>query len=273
RILPSQWQQYVQSGLRASYDEWLQQMFAAKPAPGMTPTFWRRHRHDRLVERWAAAVGPERVTVVVLDEADRDGLLRVFERLVGLTEGTLAAEEDLENRSMTLPEIELIREFNRAFRKEGLGTPLHTKVMRYGAALYMKQRRPSADEARIETPQWALDRALEVEAEIVAGIGASGVRVVGDLDCLAAKSEGGVEGAAQPPVMIPPAIAARAMMGVLISTGVARAGTGPNGVHLFARAEPIELARLSNTQLASVLLARGRGEVARRVRSRIRRRP
>ena len=39
-------------------------------------------------------VGAENVTVVVLDEEDRDDVLRVFERLLGLRSGTLEAEDD-----------------------------------------------------------------------------------------------------------------------------------------------------------------------------------
>ncbi|MBA2700266.1 MAG: hypothetical protein H0U58_01015, partial [Chloroflexi bacterium] len=124
RILPSQWQQYVQSGMRASYDTWLDEMFN-KPNTKLVPTFWQRHRHDRLVARWAEVVGPQNVTVVVLDEGDHAMVLRTFETLLGLSTGILVADEDLENRSMTFAEAEVVRAFNIAFREEGLGTPLH----------------------------------------------------------------------------------------------------------------------------------------------------
>ena len=83
RIVPSQWQQFVQSGLRQSYDDWLDVMFKGPP-PTPMPTFWFRHRHDQLIARWADVVGPERVTVVALDDADHGMILRVFEQLTGL---------------------------------------------------------------------------------------------------------------------------------------------------------------------------------------------
>ena len=113
KILPSQWQQYVQSGMRVGFDDWLE-MKLRRPAGSVTPTFWRRHRHDRLIERWAEVAGPERMTVIALDDRDHGMVLRVFEGLPGLRAGTLVAPPDLVNRSMTLPEIEAVRAFNIA---------------------------------------------------------------------------------------------------------------------------------------------------------------
>ena len=181
RIVPSQWQQFVQSGLRQGYDDWLEVMFNGPP-PDPTPTFWFRHHHDELVARWADVVGADNVTVVALDDANHAMVLRVFERLVGLREGTLVADRDVSNRSMTMPEIEVVRAFNELAVAEGLSGPLQTKVMRLGAAAYMKTREPEPDEPRIETPQWALDRAGEIAVGMVERIRASGVRIVGDLD-------------------------------------------------------------------------------------------
>jgi hypothetical protein len=79
RVMPSQWQQYVRNGLRLGYEQWLEQMLRRPPYDRPTPSFWRRHRHDRLVERWVSATGPDRVTVVAVDDRDRDALMRTFE--------------------------------------------------------------------------------------------------------------------------------------------------------------------------------------------------
>ena len=94
RIVPSQWQQYVQSGMRTSYEHWLDAVFTATPG-SLTPSFWRRHRHDELIARWADVVGPERVTVISLDDRDHGMVLRVFERLTGMLEGTLVAPPEV----------------------------------------------------------------------------------------------------------------------------------------------------------------------------------
>ena len=115
KILPSQWQQYVQSGLRASYGPWLDAMLN-QPDTKLSPSFWHRHRSDRLVARWADVVGPDRVTAVVVDETDREMILRTFERLLGLVERTLTLQDDLANRSLTLQEIEAVRALNRDLR-------------------------------------------------------------------------------------------------------------------------------------------------------------
>jgi hypothetical protein len=285
KILPSQWQQFVQAGLRESYDQWLHTMFDA-PAGAPTPTFWLRHRHDQLIARWAEVVGPQNVTVVALDDRDQPMVLRVFERLLGLRDGTLAVEPDLTNRSMTLPEVEVVRAFNASFRAEGLATPLHTKVMRYGAAAYMKTRVPEPDEQRIETPGWAIDRAAAVAREMVDNIGASGVRVIGDLEGLTLVPAIRPEADRPPEVEITPRIAASAAMGVLLASGMARGGTtglssasdgledvapDPDGYVPRPSVEPLALVRLSTLQVAGVLLRRTQSAVGARLH-RIRRR-
>ena len=227
RLLASQWQQYVQSFMRLSYDDWLDAVFNEPPGT-VTPTFWRRHRHDELVERWAAVVGPERVSVVVIDEDDHDHVLRVFEQLLGLRAGTLVADDDAANRSMTLAEIEAVRAFNNAFWDAGLRNALYHRVMHFGAAAYMKQRAPKPNEPRVETPQWALDRSGELAREMVARIAASGVRVIGDLQALTVVPASRQSGKLQPEVCIPPDIAAAMAMGIAVVSGAARGNSRVN---------------------------------------------
>ena len=230
KILPSQWQQYVQAGVTASYQRWLNAMLRSEWSR-LTPTFWRRHRHDQLIERWAEVAGPERMTVIALDDRDHGMVLRVFEELTGLRAGTLVAPPDLVNRSMTLPEIEAVRAFNISFRAEGLGRDLLGKVMTFGAAPFMKLRVPDPSEPRVETPQWALDRAAEIAREMVDNIAASRVRVIGDLERLAAppapgEPRSGRERRAS--VELTPAVAARMSMGVALTSGVGRQRVTPS---------------------------------------------
>ncbi len=263
RILASQWQQHVQGGMQQPFDAWLASTFAAHDR-GTATLFWRRHRHDALVERWAEVVGRERVTVVVVDERDHAFLLRSFERLVGVREGTLVAVPDRSNRSLTLPEVEALRAFNVAYKVEDLGKAVYAKAIRFGAARYLREREPAPDEPRVETPQWALDRAVEISTGMVAGIAAAGVRIVGDLDSLAAPQRSRLAGAQQPVPCIPPEIAARLAMGIVISSGLARRSTKGAVRHV----EPSELARVPTRDLASILARRARGAVLRRVRPR-----
>ena len=138
KIMPSQWQQYVQNGLRMGYEDWLKHMLRKAPYEQPTPSFWRRHRHDRLVARWARAVGADRVTVVVVDDRDRGGLLRTFEALLGLPERLLQPVPDTANRSLTLAETEMLRNLNKEFRGNGLPDELYSTLVRNGAVMHMK---------------------------------------------------------------------------------------------------------------------------------------
>lgn len=266
RILPSQWQQYVQSGMRTSYDAFLDAQFN-QPVGSHTPTFWRRHRHDQLIERWRDVVGADRVTVVVLDEGDRDMVLRTFEQMAGLRSGTLVARSDLTNRSMTMPEIEAVRAFNAALYDEGLGKPEQSRLMHFGAAPYMRTRMPPADEPRVETPQWALDRVAALSGEMVDAIAAAGVRVIGDLDRLRVVDPRSSDVDLSAPVPIPAEIAGRMAMGVLVATGGARKSSRSGW---FSFVEPLEVVRIPTWQLGGILVGRLRAAALNRLRRPVR---
>lgn len=218
KILPSQWQQYVQDGLVDAYDDWLDAMFNQPPYRKPTPSFWRRHRHDQLVARWAAAVGAENVTVVVLDEADRPLPVRVFERFTGLPEGSLNPEHEAANRSLTRDEAEIVRAFNRQYKEHGWPREVYQKFMRFGSARYLKERAPFRHEERVETPQWALDAATELGGEIAAAIATSGVRIIGDIEALGTKPPANGSAGTEE-TRVPAELAARMAIGVLRATG------------------------------------------------------
>ena len=277
RILPSQWQQYVQNQLTLSFDDWLHAMLDGDPTT-VTPSFWRRHRHDEVIGRWADVVGRDRLTVVVLDDAVRDQVLHVFEGLAGLRAGTLQADHDLDNRSLTLPEAELIRSFNEAYRAESLSPTLYQHVMRFGAALHLHGRQPAADEAPVVLPAWSLAPVAATARSIVDGIAALGVPVIGDLELLAAVPAAGPP--STPRVEVPADVGARAALGVLLASGLARGGaasaTTPSAATAWddrppplpARrpvAEPLELVRVPTLQLGLVILRRWRAAAAGRV--------
>jgi hypothetical protein len=219
RIMPSQWQQYVQNGLRMGYGNWLEHMLGKPPYEKPTPSFWRRHRHDRLVERWVRAVGPERVTVVVVDDRDRDALLRTFEALLGVDRNLLCAVPDAANRSLTLAETEMLRNLNKEFRAHELPDELYSRLVRNGAVIHLKNTcAPAPDDARITTPAWAVEAATKIAAEAATRIAALGVRVIGDLALLSAVPE------QAPPRAAPglaPEVAAQALYGALAAAAAA----------------------------------------------------
>lgn len=220
RLIPSQWQQYIQTGYDVGYEGWLRAMFSESPPPSLTPSFWVRHRHDELTARWAEAVGPENVTVVVLDPRDHDHVLRVFEQLVGLPPGLLTLQGDLSNRSLTFAEIEVVRAFNARFKQEGWPDSAHFRYLRNGVIRAMRTRQPAAGEAKIVTPAWAQDRIAALTETMVPGIRALGVRVVGDLDDLIATAArpDAADRPTTPEVSVE--VASLALLGALEQTGV-----------------------------------------------------
>jgi hypothetical protein len=283
RILPSQWQQSVQSGLEARYADWLDALFAhaddetAADDDGRERAgrgFWYRHRHDHLVARWAKVVGPERITVVVLDDRDRARVLRVFEALTGLRDGTLEEQRELTNRSMTQPEAEVVRAFNAAFWRAGLGLRLHDRLLLRGAGLRMKQREPSPDWARIETPQWALERAGAIATDAIANIAASGVRVVGDLAALTVLPAGSAATAEPAGSRVPAEVAAELALGILFAGGLADEGgdatTKRQATKAVAAGGTFDTTGIPSSVLARDLARRARAAATRRIRRRAR---
>jgi hypothetical protein len=255
-ILPSQWQQYVAAGSTIGYEPWLESVFADSGQSDAT-RFWHRHRHDMLIARWAEVVGPGRVTVVVVDDDNREVVLRAFEALVGLPAGILVAEPDRQNRSFTVAETELLRALNAALARAVDDPNLRLNLGLYGSAAVMRLRVPGASEPRIETPAWAAQRAAEAQRGIVDGIEQQGVRVVGDLGMLATRTSRPTperDGAAGENAAWPEIVAA-AGVGALAATGLAR-GTRSR-----------ELAPLSTERLARVAYQRFRDGLRLRLRS------
>ena len=215
RILASQWQQFVQNRLATSYPAWLAAVLG-DDATTETPSFWRRHRHDELVRRWAACAGPERVTVVVLDEGDPEALLRTFEELVTVDVGTLDPGDVSANRSLRYAEVELLRRFNEQWRARDWSEADYTRLVRFGAVRHLQVRRPGEDEARILTPPWAVARAQEVSARVVTAVTETGVEVIGDLHSLTQGLPSSAVGTNDPADTVPLGVAARFAAGLAL---------------------------------------------------------
>jgi hypothetical protein len=219
KILPSQWQQYMQNGYCMPYLEWLEGILSDPPSTP-TPGFWRRHRHDELVARWAAAAGAENVTVIVVDESDRLMLLRTFEAMLALPNGFLEPAEGTTNRSLTLAEAEVVRMLNEEFKRREWPARSYARFMRYGAVERLKARQPAPDEPRIVTPAWACKRAAEIGAEMARNISSLGVRAVGDLSSLGAEPPEAAPDSAPAVPMLPAEAAAQAILGAFHAGGV-----------------------------------------------------
>ena len=269
KILASRWQQNVQEGVAYTYVDWLTAVLKDRESE-LSQKFWSRQQHAELVSRWARVVGPDRVTVLVVDDAHRNALMRDVEQLLGLKSETLRLPVDLLNRSLTAPEAEAIRMFNVAFKAANLSNALRHKLMSRGGALLLKTRAAAPGEARILTPAWADVAAQNIAKEMMASIAASGVRVIGDLSLLTkgldASAIGEMDDAA---VKVAPETAASLALGVLIATGAARGYE--HGSRVPAWAEPEELRRVPTRNLLSVAAKRQVQALLLRVRNLVRR--
>lgn len=218
KITPSQWQQYVQNGLRATFEKWLDGLLNKPPYDQPSPSFWRRHRHADLIERWANVVGRDRVTVIVVDDSDATMLMRTVEQLLDLEAGTLVPEEDRTNRSLTWPEAELLRRLNQTHVKQSWPDETYAEIIRRGVVREIKSYPPHKDQPRISLPDWA-QPALEQNArDSVAAIRAAGVRVIGDLSALAQPIvQDRTSGSEN--LLVHPEVAAHAVIGVIRASG------------------------------------------------------
>jgi hypothetical protein len=227
KILTSQWQQYIQNNMkRASLDRFLHETLDPEPQPTESG-FWRRHRHDQLVARWSAPIGAQNLTVVVVDDREPALILRAFERMTGLREGTLTPNRNPINRSLTLAETEIVRAYYMLMEEQGFNPRVYRKGVSIRPALYLKeQRNPGPEEAKIQLPEWAAERTRHISATIVEGIRNSGVRVIGDLDSLR-RATGSSD---TRDVHIPAELAAHLAVGMLAKSGLARKKSEPKAI-------------------------------------------
>jgi hypothetical protein len=252
KILPSAWQQQVQAGSRLTYAAWLKAVLEGHDAIKTYQRFWERHDHAAVLARWVSVVGPERVTLVVLDEHDRALPYRSFESLLGVPHGTLREVASRANRSMTGAEAELIRRINLEIFSHDITWDEYSSWVRLGAAQrIVSERTPGSDEPRTYTPRWALERATEMGAGYVERIRDLGLNVIGELSTLAPP----VPETEQPvleedPTSVPMEVAVEAVLGSAFSSrNPAAAAPDPAAGPDLSTVADRELARLLGSRL------------------------
>lgn len=214
-ILPSQWCQSLKSARFEEFDAWLERVFS-RAKPPMSDRFQRAQDQAGIVERWSNIVGPDKVTVVIVDKSQPDLLGHAFEDLLGLPRDFLSAENNngaTSNRSMTLTEAEYIRRINKTLADESVDWTTYTRVFRNGVIdRILAKRVPPPDEPRVRLPTWAAELAVERGRTYADAIAQSGVRVVGDLASLYAPTSQSSSDAA---VNLPPDLGVEAVVGAV----------------------------------------------------------
>jgi len=180
-MLASSWQQRVRNEGVKGFEAWLRSLFAKDGSGVMRAWFWERYGLSQLIDRWGAAVGPENITVVVLDPSDRSMLLRSFDELLGLPADTLQPDTQNKNESLPYPEIEVLRHFNKLYTASGGDRVEWVDTVRRHALLRVRTAEEQVFQAsRIDTPRWAARAANEVVEGWITVLETSGVRVLGD---------------------------------------------------------------------------------------------
>ena len=257
-VLVSSWQQFLKGGTTHTFERWLRAVLADPPEQRVTASFHLRADQAGVVRRWADAAGADHVTAVVVDKARPTQLTDAFEALLDLPAGFLVDSSlgGLQaNRSMSLPESELMRQVNLAIKGAGVTWGEYEALLREGGiARLLQSRTPGSEEPSLRLPRWAAERASALGRAYADGIEASGVAVVGDLEVLARPVEGDDEGPAKPRRV--PVDAAAAMV---VGTLSAALGRGPS---LEDRAEvPVTGRRVADARTRELV-----GEVGARVR-------
>jgi hypothetical protein len=222
-MLVSSWQQYLKTGVTRTFDRWLEAVLADPPAETVTPTYHRRSNQGGVVRRWAAAVGADHLTAVVVDKAAPTRLTDAFEALLDLPPGFLVEESlgGLEaNRSLSAQESEVLRRLNVALQDQGVEWREYDLLLRKGGlGRLMQARNPGPDEEALVLPAWAAERASDLGRRYAEEIAATGVGVIGDLAVLAEPVEGVSD--------LPPAPATVDLdVAVELAAGLLSAGTG-----------------------------------------------
>lgn len=192
RLLPSQWQQRVQSFKTDDFDEYLHAVLdpdGPEGHPGRR-AFWASHDVAKVLGTWAGTAGAAHVVAVVADEDDRAQLPRTFEQLLGLPAGLLQ-ETGGANPSLSHNAVEMVRRLNVLAEERDWPDEVYGRVVREAAHAMKAAGRSPHDAAVPRLPAWAAGRVQELSDRRAEALRSSGVTVVGDPDSLrAVEAEG-----------------------------------------------------------------------------------
>ncbi len=260
----SWWAQALKQGRTHTLEEWLQETFC-RPESGEASAFWKRSDPVTVIERWSQVVGPDRLTVVAIDEGDRTLLPGTFEKLLDLPPGTiLDRPAPMVNRGLSAIESELVRRVNVAVRDK-LTWPEYASLIRYGLIRRLVEVRvPAADEPRMSLPEWVVPEVLREGERIVEGIESLNVRVVGDLRALARPPRTtGLSAQAVEARGVPLSAAVEAVAGAV--AGATRGSWSLDKPRPAPRRNRAPKEK-SSPELMRILAKRGRASVRRRIR-------
>jgi hypothetical protein len=180
RLMPSHWQERVKNHERRTYQEWLHELLVGDAEDEVPRSFWTSHDVAYMASRWLGPLPPDRFTLVVTDDSDRDLLPRTFERLLGLPDGLLAPEQTT-NASLSMNAVEVLRRVNVEFADRGWSDRDYRRLVQDGLVRGLQETGRSAGDVPVPAlPEWARPLVAERSRRRVEVIADLGIRVVGD---------------------------------------------------------------------------------------------
>jgi hypothetical protein len=215
RLMPSHWQERVKSHERRSYDEWLHELLEGDDSHEVHRSFWTSHDVEYMASRWLDVLPPDRFTLVVTDDSDRDLLPRTFERLLGVPTGLLTPSEST-NASLSMNAVEVLRRVNQEFAERKWSDREYVRLIQGGMVKELQSAgRSDGDVGVPALPGWARPLVAERSERRVETIARLGINVVGDPSCLLLPDQPAAEAADLGPDRISVEAAALAVSGVV----------------------------------------------------------
>ena len=181
KLLPSHWQERVKWRTDLPpYDDWLKVMLSDTPDGDHWEHFWKVQDFEALINRWVGVTSPDRMTLIIADEDDRELLPRTFEQLLGLPQGIIKMVPDRSNRSISLNEARFLQAIDRGAAERDWPVEVFDDVLKRTISRTVRTSARRGADIPITTPPWALERIQELNERRVEQIRASGVRMLGN---------------------------------------------------------------------------------------------
>ena len=194
RVIPSAWQESTQN--RQTWT-WPDYIAALTGEPDVEPLaqrrFWKQHDVAAIAERWAEALGPERVHIVVVPPSGgpRDLLWQRFCSVVGLDPERYIAPPNVRgNPAVGAASAELLRRLNVQV-VGAIDLETYDRVVKRYLAKQTLSRRTG--EYRLTLPTRYRSWAVERSTNLVRDIQKLGIDVVGNLEELIPDEDAGAD--------------------------------------------------------------------------------
>ncbi|CAM3747391.1 hypothetical protein [Nocardioides zeicaulis] len=183
RQVPAEWQENVKHRSHITYARFLETVRDPDRDSRIGSWFWAVQELPDILDRWGAALPPERVHLVTVPPpgSDRGELWRRFSRTFGLDDLPLDLTAERENPSLGVPETSLLRTINQRVTSV-LAPPDYRPLVRELLAHQTLSRSVSSARLGLSPDDHAWARGLS--AQWVATLAERGYDVAGDLDDL-----------------------------------------------------------------------------------------